>query len=213
MALKKTGALVLAAISLLAMEIAFLFLSNALPKATEVGLESILIRLLGLYGFLFLSIAALTTPFLAGITIAFGKPFKRIHHAFAAAGIVLITLHPVLNAVQRMSLEVFLPNFASWEVFWMLAGRPALYLFYIGLGAAFLRIRIPKYWRDFHALIYIVLFFGIVHGNLLGEDFANLGIKLTLDALFAASMIGLVYKRYRNYNIKRKYEALEKREK
>lgn len=90
----------------------------------------------------------------------------------------------------------------------MLAGRPALYLFYIGLGAAFLRIRIPKYWRDFHALIYIVLFFGIVHGNLLGEDFANLGIKITLDALFVASMIGLGYKRYTNYRVKRRNNRL-----
>ena len=204
MALKKKGILAIIAITILMMEIALLFLPNVLATAAAVGLESILIRLLGLYGFLFLSVAALTTPFLAGVTLAFGKPFKHIHHTFAAVGIVLITFHPIVNAVQRMSLEVFLPRFNSWEVFWMLAGRPALYLFYIGLAAAFLRTRIPKYWRDFHALIYIVLFFGIIHGNLIGEDFANLGIRLTLDALFAASMIGLVYKRYTNYRARKR---------
>jgi hypothetical protein len=208
MALKRTAILILLAITLLAVGIAALFLPSALENVALVGVESVLIRFLGLYGFLFLGIAALTTPFLAEITLDFGKPFIRIHHAFAAVGIVLITLHPIGNAVQRMSLDVFLPRFSSWTVFWMLAGRPALILFYVGVGAAFLRMKIPKYWRDFHVLIYVVLFFGIVHANLLGEDFANLGIKLTFDALFAASMAGLIYKRYRSYAVRQKYRSL-----
>jgi len=210
MALKRTGIAILLAIALSIIGIAFLFLPRVLETATAVGLYSILIRFLALYGFLFLGIAALTTPFLAEITLAFGKPFIRVHHAFAAIGLVLITLHPVFCAVQRLSLDVFVPRFDSWAVFWALAGRPALYLLYVGVGGALLRMKIPRHWRIFHALIYVVLFFGIVHGNLLGEDFANLGIKLTLDGLFVASMSGLVYKRYKIYRVKKKYRGLSK---
>lgn len=210
MALKRTGIVVLVAIALLAVGIAVLVMPNALENVAIVGVDSVLIRFLGLYGFLFLGIAALTTPFLAGVTLDFGAPFKRIHHTFAAVGIVLISLHPIFNSFQILSLRVFVPRFDSWTVFWALAGRPALYLFYIALGAAFLRIKIPRYWRVFHGLIYVVLFFGIVHANLLGEDFANLGIKLTFDALFASSIAGLGYKRYKNYRVRMKYRRFSK---
>ncbi len=210
MPLKRAGIGVLLSVTLLAVFIAGMFLPRALETAAFVGVDSVLIRFLGLYGFLFLSVAALTTPFLAEITVAFGKPFKKIHHAFAAAGIVLITFHPIVNAVQRMSLEVFVPNVNSLTAFLTLAGRPALYLFYIGLAAAFLRMRIPKYWRFFHGLIYVVLFFGIVHANLLGEDFANLGIRLTFDLLFVASVAGLAYKRFSNHAMRRKYRNLQR---
>jgi hypothetical protein len=211
MALKRAGIAILLLIALLIIAIAFFFLPHALETVAAVGLGSILVRLFALYGFLFVGIAALTTPFLAEITVAFGKPFIKVHHTFAAVGLVLITLHPVFYAVQRLSLGVFVPRFDSWGVFWALAGRPALYLLYVGVGAVLLRMKIPRYWRILHALVYVVLFFGIVHGNLLGEDFANLGITLTLDGLFAASMAGLLYKRYKIYRVKRKYGGLSKK--
>ncbi len=99
MAIKRTGALAFLAIVNLALFILFLFLPHALPTATPVGAESLLIRFLGLYGFFFIGIAALTTPFLGGITIAFGKPFKKVHYTFAALGITLIMLHPMFSAL------------------------------------------------------------------------------------------------------------------
>ncbi len=210
MAIKKTGVLALLAIVLFALFILILFIPNALATATLVGVESLLIRFLGLYGFIFIGITALTTPFLAGITIAFGRPFKKIHHTFAAVGIALITLHPVFSALQLMNLDVFLPKFTSWAIFWTLAGRPALYILYIGVAAALFSRKIPKYWRIFHVLVYLVLFFGIIHANLLGEDFANLGIRLALDGIFVASMVGLVYKRFRIYQARKRMLLLKK---
>ena len=108
-------------------------------------------------------VATLITPFLKEITQAFGKPFLRIHHAFSILGIVFITLHPVFNAIQRLSLSVFVPRFDSWITFWRLAGRSAFLILYIALFAALLRVKAPKYWRPFHALMYIVLLFGIVN--------------------------------------------------
>jgi predicted ferric reductase len=162
------------------------------------------VRLFALYGFLFLSVAALKTPFLKEITQAFGKPFLKVHHSFAVLGVVFITLHPVFNAVERFSLSVFVPNFASWRAFWALAGRPAFFILYVAVFAAFLRAKAPKYWRVFHALMYVVLFFGIVHANLIGDDFQNLGIMIIFNALFLVSLAAFTFKRYRSYRLKRK---------
>jgi DMSO/TMAO reductase YedYZ heme-binding membrane subunit len=62
-----------------------------------------------------------------------------------------------------------------------------------------LRAKAPKYWRPFHALMYVVLLFGIVHANLIGDDFENVGIMVIFNVLFAASIAVFVIKRFRNY--------------
>jgi DMSO/TMAO reductase YedYZ heme-binding membrane subunit len=109
-------------------------------------------------------------------------------------------LHPVFNAIQRLSLSVFVPRFDSWNTFWLLAGRPTFIILYVAMLAAILRMKAPKYWRAFHALMYVVLLFGIVHANLIGGDFQNLGITIVFNALFVASLVSLALKRYRNYS-------------
>ena len=196
MALKREGAVFLLGIAVLAVIIALLFLSSA----GEEELAHLAVRLFGLYGYLFLSVASLTAPFLREVTQAFGKPFLKIHHSFSILGIVFITLHPVFNAIERLSLSVFVPRFDSWERFWMFAGRPAFIILYIALVAAILRAKAPKYWRIFHALMYVVLLFGIVHANLIGDDFQNLGILIIFNALFLASLASFALKRYKNYS-------------
>ena len=196
MALKREGVLVLLGIAVLAVVIGLLVFPGS-----EEDFVHVLVMFFGLYGFLFLSLATLITPFLKEITQAFGKPFLKIHHAFSILGIVFITLHPVFNAIDRLSLSVFVPRLDSWDRFWMLAGRPAFIILYIALFAAVLRAKAPKYWRPFHALIYIVLLFGIVHANLLGDSFQNLGIVIIFDALFSAAIAGFVLKRYRNHQL------------
>jgi hypothetical protein len=52
--------------------------------------------------------------------------------------------------------------------------------------------------------MYIVLLFGIVHANLIGDDFANVGIMIIFDGLFAASIAGFAFKRFRNYSRRNK---------
>ena len=200
MSLKIAGIIFLLGIAVLAVIIALLFL----PRAVEAEPVRAAIRFFGLYGYLFLSVATLTTPFLREVTQAFGKPFLKIHHSFSILGIIFITLHPVFNAIERLSLSVFVPSFDSWDRFWLLAGRPAFIILYVALVAAFLRVKAPKYWRAFHALMYVVLLFGIVHANLIGNDFGNLGIMIIFNALFIASLAGFVLKRYRTYIMKRK---------
>jgi predicted ferric reductase len=196
MALKREGAVFLLGITALAVIIALLFLSSA----GEGELAHLAVRFFGLYGFLFLSVATLITPFLKEITQAFGKPFLKVHHSFSLLGIIFITLHPIFNAIEYLSLSVFVPRFDSWLLFWRLAGRPAFIILYIALFAAVLRRRVPKYWRAFHALMYVVLLFGIVHANLIGDDFENLGVMIIFNALFLASLASFALKRYRNYS-------------
>jgi len=195
MALKREGAVLLLGVIALSVIIALL----VLPIADEGDSIHLLVRLSGLYGYMFLGVATLITPFLKEVTQAFGKPFLRVHHAFSILGIVFITLHPVFNAVQRLSLSVFVPRFDSWDLFWRLAGRPAFIILYIALFAAILRAKAPKYWRPFHALMYVVLLFGIVHANLIGDDFKNLGIMIIFNALFLVSIASFALKRYKNY--------------
>ncbi len=200
MPLKRAGVFFLLCIAVLAVVIAVLFL----PNTVEADPTRSAVRFFALYGYLFLSVATLLTPFLREVTQAFGKPFLKIHHSFAVLGVILITLHPVLNAVERLSLSVFVPRFDSWNVFWILAGRPAFILIYVAVFAAFLRFKAPKYWRIFHALMYVVLFFGIAHANLIGNDFKNLGIMIIFNALFVAALVGFVFKRYRSYQLKKR---------
>jgi predicted ferric reductase len=199
MSLKRAGVVFLLGIAVLAVIIAVLFL----PRAIEGDLTRSAVRFFGLYGYLFLSVATLVTPFLREVTQAFGRPFLKVHHSFAVLGVVFITLHPVFNAIE-FSLSVFVPNFASWMTFWRLAGRPAFILIYVAVFAAFLRAKTPKYWRAFHALMYVVLLFGIAHANLIGHDFQNLGIMVIFNALFAVSLAGFAFKRYRSYQLKKK---------
>jgi len=90
------------------------------------------------------------------------------------------------------------------NLFWLLAGRPAFIILYIALFATFLRAKTSKYWQAFHALMYGVLFFGIVHANFIGGDFQNLGIMVIFNALFAVSLAGFALKRYRSYQLKKR---------
>ncbi|MCX8153146.1 MAG: hypothetical protein N3E52_01780 [Candidatus Bathyarchaeota archaeon] len=199
MPLKRNGLLFLLGISALAVAIAVLLLLGN----TEEAPVHLAVRFCGLYGYLFLSMATLTTPFLREVTQAFGKPFLKVHHSFSVLGMVFITLHPVFYAVERLSLSIFVPNFSSWDIFWRLAGRPAFILFYIAISAAILRAKAQKRWRIFHGLMYIVLLFGIVHANLVGTDFQNAGILTIFNVLFLAVLAGFVLKRYRNYQQKK----------
>ena len=197
MALKREGVVLLLGIIALAVIIGLL----VFPSSEEDFIH-LLVMFFGLYGYLFLGVATLITPFMKEITQAFGKPFIKVHHVFSILGIVFITLHPVFNAIDRLSLSVFVPRFDSWERFWMFAGRPAFIILYIALFAAVLRTKTPKYWRPFHALMYVVLLFGIVHANLIGDDFENLGIVIIFNALFLMSIASFALKRYRNHRVR-----------
>ena len=185
MAVTRTGWLVIAVI----------FVLFAIPVAVVAANPSISplttgIRIAGLTGFVALAGAMIMTLFLPEIYRNFGRPFLRIHHLFAVAGIILVTLHPVLLAIRVMTVAVFLPAFGSLYEFFALGGRLALILMYGALAGVFLRAAIPAGWRALHALMWVVLVLALLHGMLIGTDFREplmgaLFTTLTIAALGA----------------------------
>src|ERR1700690_2687192 len=105
----------------------------------EIAPLTLAIRLLALNGYCALSIAAIMTPFLKEVTLFFKKSFTKVHHYFAAVGLLLITLHPIMVSIQALTLTVFLPNFDSLYLFFFFGGIVVLILIYVAFGAALLR--------------------------------------------------------------------------
>jgi len=172
------------------------------------------IRLLALNGYIALSIAAIMSPFLKEITLFFKKSFTKVHHYFAAVGLMLVTLLPITVFLEGISTHyvnpyLFLSKFSSIYSFFYYGGVIALILIYVGLGAAFLRRKIQAYWRFFHALLYLALFLGIVHANLIGFDFTNVYIWVLFDALFVAAMVAFGLNRLQTYRLKVRLRKIE----
>jgi predicted ferric reductase len=168
------------------------------------------VRLLALNGFIALCIASIMTAFLKDIIIFFKKPFTRIHHYFAAAGLALITLHPIILAIQLLNPSVFLPNLNSLYSFFAGGGRQALIIIFIAVAAVLLRKKMVTYWRRFHALMYVSLFFGIVHANLLGTDLENFAILIVFNGIFIGVIVAFIFKRWQFYSMKKQSEARQK---
>jgi DMSO/TMAO reductase YedYZ heme-binding membrane subunit len=162
------------------------------------------IRVLALNGYLALSIAAIMTPFLKEVTLFFKKSFTKVHHYFAAIGLLLITLHPIVVFAQTLDPTIFLPNFESLYFFFFFGGIVALLLIYFAFGTALLRRKIPSHWRPFHMLMYLALFIGVVHANLRGTNFQSLSIQIIYDSLFAAAIAAFVLKGLQFYRIKKR---------
>ena len=162
------------------------------------------IRLLALNGYIAVAIAAIITPFIKEITLFLKKPFTKIHHYFAAAGLLLITLHPIAVFIRFMDPNVFLPEFENLYVFFFFGGIIALLLIYVGVGAVFLRRKFMTFWRPFHMLMYLALFIGVIHASLRGIDFGNIYIQIVFDVLFVLALLALVLKRVQFYRIKQR---------
>jgi hypothetical protein len=154
------------------------------------------IRFAGLAGFVLLTVAAVITPFSRRVYRNFGTSFVKFHHLFALSGLILITLHPVFLTIKVMDTSVFIPRFWPIYDFLVLAGRPSLILIYIALAGILLRCSIPVYWRAVHALIWVALILGIVHGNLIGTDFKNPGVFVLFNTLAVVSVGAFIAKRW-----------------
>ena len=155
------------------------------------------------------------TPFLKEITLFFKKSFTKIHHYFAAAGLLLITLLPVIVFVQTSDPTIFLPNFESPYLFFFFGGILALILIYVAFVAVLLRRKILYYRRLLHMLMYLALLIGIVHANLRGTDFQSIYITIIFVALFAGALAAFAVKRWQFYRIRtkvRKNKSMSKKQ-
>lgn len=75
-------------------------------------------------------------------------------------------------------------------------------LIYVALAAVLLRRRIVAYWRWIHALMYVALFFGVVHADLLGMDFEDPVFIVIYNGLFVVVLAAFVYKRWQFHQIR-----------
>ena len=180
--MKKEGYVFLASIGSIFAAIIILFLLNS---GSGFGIP---IRLFALLGLTSMFVASMITPFQKELYKIFKVPFLKIHHYLTIFGLTVITLHPVLSAIEtaiattaRIGASVFLPDFGSSYGFWSLAGRPALIIIYIAVTGALIRKGFKKGWRWMHALNYIALLFGVVHGIMSGSDFYNFQIPVSAN--------------------------------
>ena len=171
-------------------------------NTTYIDAFDLAIRLFALNGFLALSIAAMMSPFLKEITFFFKKSYTKVHHYFAATGLLLITLHPIGVVIQALNPMLLLPNLGSLYLFLFYGGSIALIAVYAAFGAALLRKKINSYWRPFHALMYVALLFGVIHANLAGLDFQNVYLTVTYDGLFVGVLVAFGLKRWQFYRMK-----------
>lgn len=189
--MKKEGLLFVGISLVLFLELVLLALKYPYDDLSQLG-----IRLTALIGFASLFISVIMSNFFE----EFDKKDKKnlmYHHIFAVIGIVLITLHPVIFAVYKSDISIFFPKFDSWIVFWELAGRPSLILLYIGFVSGFLLRAYKKSWRGVHMIVYIGLFFGLIHGYLIGTDFQNPFVTIIFVLMFLLSMYVLIDKRFK----------------
>lgn len=174
------------------------------------------VRWAALAGFASLWLSSILSNYMREIYTHLGAKFLKIHHAFAIAGIVLVTLHPVAFAIEVANAAVFVPDVSSWGAFWALAGRPALYLIYVATAAAILRRKIGSRWRAVHMLMYVALLFALVHAIIIGTDFSrDEGVVMIIlfAAMFTTALLVFVTKRRqaRERKLKRQRHAATKK--
>ena len=161
------------------------------------------IRICGLWGFLSLSLGVMMNLCKKEMKTVFGQPFIAIHHVFVGAGLVLITLHPVLFALAVSDFSVFIPETSSVLSFFTHGGRVAIILIYIGFLAAIFRSALKGRWVQIHRIMYLALILGIIHANLLGEDLVDPVIRILYNVLAGAVIFtGIVKMRERSRRLK-----------
>jgi DMSO/TMAO reductase YedYZ heme-binding membrane subunit len=152
-------------------------------------------RITGLAGIASLFIAILLSLLVRQSRQMFGVAYLKVHHLFSITGLILISLHPVIMAIDFGTSRIFIPDFSSWNAFLANAGRPALYLIYIATIAAILRRNIAKYWRYIHSLLYLAFIFGAIHGIVSGSDLTNPALYALYVGMIITVMIIFLYKR------------------
>lgn len=155
-------------------------------------------RITGLTAVVSLFITIMLTLLVKESKKIFGVYFLRIHHFFAVTGLVLISLHPVIMALDFGTAKIFIPDFSSGQTFFKNGGPLALYLIYVAVIAALFNKKITKSWKYIHGLMYPAFLLGTVHGILKGSDMKNPVLSFLYAGLIVAVFIAFFYKRYQN---------------
>lgn len=154
-----------------------------------------LTRVMALTGYLFIFVASLMSLYTRQLVRYFGQPYQKLHHIFSISGLVLLATHGTAVAVATGSLKAYLPDFSSVRNFFLLAGRPALWIFALTTLTALWRRSLRKQWRQIHWLNYLAFTFGTIHGIMIGTDFQSILVKIVSILMTVALIASFVWKR------------------
>ncbi len=160
------------------------------------SLQGTIVRAAALLGYTALFLTIVSSEYVRTMRKLFGRPYLRIHHALALAGLVLIVVHPLTFAVRSGTLSVFVPVFTPLSSFLTWASRPALYLIVIAVLAAMARRRLKDAWRVVHWLNYLAFAMVFTHASMLGSDLALAPIRVVITAMALIVVAVLVHKRF-----------------
>lgn len=181
----------------------YILVFGIIMNANPGDVSNTSLRFCGLFGFLSLSLGAIMNLLRKEIRTTLGQPFIRVHHVFVITGIILITIHPVIFAFSLGDFTVFIPKTSSILAFFTNGGRVAIILIYVGFLAAVFRSALKGRWIQIHRIMYLALILGIIHANLLGQDFSDPVIKILYNAIAGIVIItGIIKMRHRHRLLK-----------
>ena len=154
------------------------------------------VRGTAMVGYVATFLAILSSIYMRELYRLLGRPFVWGHHVLAVSGLILLTLHPAALAIETANAAVFVPRFDSWEVFFQLGGRPALYLMAIASLGALLRKSWRKGWRIIHMLNYVAFLLGTIHAIWIGTDLGQPFLRLIPIGMAIAIVAVFVHKRW-----------------
>ncbi len=148
-----------------------------------------LVRGAALVGYIAMFLAILSSAYMRELYRLFGRPFLWGHHVLSITGLSLLALHPLAFALETANIAVFVPKFDSWQVFFQLGGRLALYLMWVAALGAALRKTWRPHWRTLHMFNYVAFLLGTIHGILIGTDLGRpllqgVAIAMALTVIF-----------------------------
>lgn len=152
-------------------------------------------RVMALAGYISIFLASLMSLYTRQLVRYFGRPYQKLHHLYSIGGLILLAIHGTAVAIDIRSLTAYLPDFSSVRNFFLLAGRPALWLFAITTLTALYRKTFRKQWRQIHWLNYLAFAFGTIHGIMIGTDFQSLLVKIVSVIMTMALIAAFVWKR------------------
>lgn len=157
--------------------------------ALQTPLDGV-IRAGALLGYLCVFLASLSSLYMRELTRYFSRPFIKLHHIVAVAGLVALSVHALSLAWRASNLAIFLPVFSSVRMFFALGGRPAFWLIAVAALTALLRKSIGKRWKIIHWLNYLAFILGTIHAQMIGANFQHLGVRLVSGAMLLA-LVGI----------------------
>ena len=178
------------------------FSSTNLNELSGSSLLYLFGRLVGLIGFLFLSILIIFGDTARFFDRFFGMDtIIKFQRKFALITSLFVLSHPILFILSdSFYLKYLTPNFASVS---MALGTLGLYIFILTGISSILYKRISyTVWQYIHIGTYLLFFFGIYHAFKIGSDTDNLFVKSSLYALSLGIIIGIIYRT--NYKLKQR---------